>query len=355
MKRLSDFIHCQNPKAGSSRTPLNSQPAFSVALDWLTVRLNKAPARELLHEVLEPLSKLLSDDIAIDGSTSTWYGPQKWGEVYTGLKGFKFYYNQATERDGVYKPATALLVFSGKVLAQVDHAAIAAWLTSVWAQYSCEGRRADPQITDHAKSLPLSKVLKACDRRAYRGASSSRLTRNCGKPGMTLYVGSRKSEAVMRCYDKTAESKGKVIGNRFEVELKRHKANSFVVGWLLAVSQSATAGAQYCADVVTGTFDFVSKADKNKSRDKRLRWWQDFISAVNASPLHIPAKEAIESAQQSIDWLNNQVAGTLAGLRMMFGPAFAHVISDIADSGDDRLNNRKRRMFNAADISQLCY
>ena len=64
------------------------------------------------------------------------------------------------------------------------------------------------------------------DARVLAGMTETRLIQTT-PVGTTAYIGSRKSDKYMRCYDKTAESKGAYpLGSwRYEIEYKKERAN----------------------------------------------------------------------------------------------------------------------------------
>jgi|GEM_PF-3385580 len=101
--------------------------------------------------------------------------------------------------------------------------------------------------------------------------SSCRRTYSVCGPGDTLYLGSAKSDCFLRIYDKAAERKEAEPRIRFELEVRKERANAAIV--------FLTVDARYAVEdvksIILSYFDVKSPVedDENKSRWPTANWW----------------------------------------------------------------------------------
>ena len=157
-------------------------------------------------------------------------------DLNTGIPHKHHGYSIVIDDDDVVEQSGELRVsMSARYLDHVDMSELAAYLLTVKDVYGLRCSRFDAALDDHEKQIPLSVVEQArCDRNFFNVRTTSvvvsdNITRN--EIGRTMYFGSRQSEAFLRVYDKTIESRGKRIGNRWESEFKGKKAiNAYTNG-----------------------------------------------------------------------------------------------------------------------------
>lgn len=132
--------------------------------------------------------------------------------------------------------------------------------------------------------------------------------------GTTIYMGSNKSNVMLRVYEKNYERQVKgyevtsEIWNRWELVLKHDKANSFVEEF-----------------VNTGSFGIVFKGllanfirfvdysnDKNKSRWKNSVWWDEFLG--DCIEIELSKVEYQPSLAKTINWFETSALSSLKGL-----------------------------------------
>lgn len=132
--------------------------------------------------------------------------------------------------------------------------------------------------------------------------------------GATIYLGSRRSDIMLRVYDKQLEqiSKGvegadEVPWVRWELELKNEYANVALVDLLNGVDVgSLTFG------ILSNYFRIIVFDDSNKSRCSMDEKWKQFIDEVSKIQLFV-----IQDPPTLLDkkeWVLKQVAPTITGL-----------------------------------------
>lgn len=357
MKSLQAFIRQQSrtkSEAGVSNTPLDSQkepqPLYTPGLDTFHYLLQNVPTESDFGDTITSLEAKLGDEIAQDVKGNTHDGGRKWDEVWVGLKGIRIYRDLATTKT----PGRAKVCFGGKVLASVSHTALYAWVKAYGTAYDGKATRLDAYIDDHTKSVSLEQVEEAVRAGQCRGIRSAPRYDDLLRPGKTVGLGSRRSNKYGRIYDKTAESKGKIIGNRWEEEFKRHQANEALKHWMTAMSMSEEKGLKALAGLVLGAVSFVHKKDKNADRDIPLDWWVQFKAAVGAEPIRIKAEKYHWSVQGAITAMNRQYGPTIAGLKVLFGSKFHYVMDLIADEAEGRISAQKLRALLNTPPDEIC-
>jgi phage replication initiation protein len=181
--------------------------------------------------------------------------------------------------------------------------------------------RLDLAVDDRAGKLELEIIRAAAEQgnivsryRSIRNdwrhdASTGELT------GTTIYLGSRKSESFVRMYDKALELKAKgqkVVGPWVRVELEMHDKRAQVLAQQL--SKSSSPGA-LLAGLLRGLIDIKDRGQQLQ----RYKWatasyWGEFLNW--SSKLHLVIKPAVRTVERTFNWVSNQVAPSLALLRL---------------------------------------
>ena len=133
--------------------------------------------------------------------------------------------------------------------------------------------------------------------------------------GTTIYLGSNKSDIMLRVYEKNFERQQKgyevetPIWNRWELVLKHEKANDFVARYLEYGYSFGGLFGGILADLIR----FVEPgADTNKSRWETCNWWSDFLE--KAEPIQLKGKEYQPSLAKTLNWIQNSTITALKGL-----------------------------------------
>lgn len=174
------------------------------------------------------------------------------------------------------------------------------------------------------------------------------------RTGYTVNVGSRKSEAFIRIYDKAIEQKARGVDSasipenwiRVEVELKGKKANAF--GKLLgetAREMGISAGG-ICARLLLGLLDFKEENpdDSNKSRWGTSDWWSEFIG--ENEKLFLSLGKPVKEMEDTRNWIRTQVAVSLAMIVLsaddLDGSSGYDFIISCIEEGAQKIDKNKR-------------
>lgn len=134
--------------------------------------------------------------------------------------------------------------------------------------------------------------------------------------GETIYIGNRKSESFIRCYDKAAQQAEKKNCERVphwvrvELEIKKRKAQEL---WtqILDANKAGKDVAELILKVMLGLVDFKDLGeDTNKWRWPTCSWWTDFLGVNEKVRITVPKSEV--TLDRAKDWLQNQVSITAA-------------------------------------------
>ena len=267
----------------------------------------------------------------------------------------------ASATGSIEVPGELRVSMSARYLDHVDMKALAAYLLAIGEGFGLRCSRIDVALDDHEKQIPLSLVEKArLDRNYFNVRSTSVVISDdviADERGQTIYFGSRQSEAMLRVYDKTVESKHKEIGNRWEVEFHDKKADACLHHWLAGMAHSEQTASKLLVDMVLGAVDFRdrSKGDKNRKRCPILPWFDEMCKMLAAVPVRLRVARPVPSMQRKVDWIKKSVAPSIATLAKALGSKFEWFLSEQIKDGGKRLTNQARKMIADTDITELCY
>ncbi len=223
------------------------------------------------------------------------------------------------------------------------------WL-SCWRDLGAKFTRVDFALDDLSGRVKMATVLDSVrgGHLVRKGTTWSTIEKNDSK-GMhqTLYVGSRTSDVMLRCYDKGLQL-GQASRLRFEIEYKRERADAWVT-LLIEQGWDAAAGA------VRASFEFKDPTHEivDRSRRRVADWWRDLVDASK----HVInlARTAQRTLEQTYAWLRRQCAPAIAALAQVEGGAVDFFL-DLEREGRCRLSQRHRQMIQHASLTptQLC-
>ena len=136
--------------------------------------------------------------------------------------------------------------------------------------------------------------------------------------GTTIYMGSNKSDVMLRVYEKNYERQQKGyevdadIWNRWELVLKHEKANDFVAELL----DNGYSFGGFLKGVLADLIRFVEPSnDSNKRRWEHSSWWVDFLEGVE--PIQLRGKEYQPSLAKTLSWVERSTITSLKGLSVI--------------------------------------
>jgi len=168
--------------------------------------------------------------------------------------------------------------------------------------------------------------------------------------GVTCYFGQRGNDgggAMLRVYDKSAQSQGVVDSVRFEAEFCGSK--SLTAFNYLVESSDVDEFYSRSASLIGGCVDFRDKhtkpGEKNLERIPRSAPWAficDWLGAVRIKPARVPP-----SAARTVAYLERCVGKSLARVRAYMGQfagaSFVLWLSNLVDEALDRISSRELR------------
>ena len=132
--------------------------------------------------------------------------------------------------------------------------------------------------------------------------------------GATIYLGSRRSDIMLRVYDKQLERIAKGIEGagelpwiRWELELKNEYANVALVDLLNGVDVGSLV-----FGILSNYFRIIVFDDSNKSRCSIDEKWKQFLDEV--SKINLFVMQEPPTLQDKKEWVMKQIAPTITGL-----------------------------------------
>ena len=152
--------------------------------------------------------------------------------------------------------------------------------------------------------------------------------------GTTIYMGSNKSDIMLRVYEKNFERQQKGyevetdIWNRWELVLKHEKANDFVTRYL----ENGDSFGRLFKGILTDLIRFVEPGeDTNKSRWQICTWWSDFLEKT--APIQLKGKEYQPSLAKTLNWVENSTVTAIKGLSAIAEKEDIDFLQILANSG----------------------
>lgn len=256
----------------------------------------------------------------------------RWDNSYRGSLGC-LYANRKTPNGIRHR-----LSIPGKVCSSVPLPLLLRFIETVYNQnpdICCS--RIDICLDDFTKRLTYEDIHAALKEKNYSGFVTSRSIENdAGRSGWTHYLGSRESNHMVRIYDKSTESRGRVDSIRWESEYKDEKSQAIFES--LAKSATVIDAHRLLCGHIFGNINFIDKKDRNLKRCSMLTWWAEFLEYVDFQRCQVLCKKPVTSIESSVKWVHKQVEKTLARLSRVFGvERFQEFINDCVVSGSRRL------------------
>lgn len=162
-----------------------------------------------------------------------------------------------------------------------------------------------------------------------------------GTAGHTVYLGAPSSNVRIRIYDKAAQQQTAFPWIRTEMVLRHEAAQEFQKFAVETISpkqpERNDALARLGIQVLKGKLAFIEPTDRNISRCAVSPWWEQFLAEIE--PVHLIGQEAkIPAIEQTSEWLEKQIAPTLALMVCMLGPDW---FSTLLASGCSRIDTAR--------------
>jgi phage replication initiation protein len=214
--------------------------------------------------------------------------------------------------------------------------------------------RLDCALDDRASSVPLATILHAiktgqCVTRAELMQRIESGSIHTGTPsGATIYLGSRRSQTLLRIYDKRLERQAKghedwqEYGIRWELELKKDRAH--VSGQVLSHLEEAD-WIGFVVGVFRSHVDFRDtnreESDANRCQAPLLDWWLLLTEGFQKARL-VVEKEDQTLAQVKL-WLSQSIAPMLA--LCVAQPGGQAWLAQVLVVGKSRWKDKHRRLL----------
>jgi hypothetical protein len=165
--------------------------------------------------------------------------------------------------------------------------------------------------------------------------------------GQTLILGKRGQNGsgwLLRCYDKGAESDGRIQAIRWEGEASGVRAKC--VFEHLATAANVEAFTSGIGQFLGGSVDFLERVSPNLDRCPRLEWWQRIVNLIGRAKIKVQrVKTSIDKARE---WVAKAVAPSLAMIRKGYefigldDGEFWDELRSLVDAADSRLRGHHK-------------
>jgi Replication initiation factor len=336
-------------EGGTSNTPLNQHSAplpsspLEISVDWLTFSL---PIHSLVDvdRHVHYLRHILNDEFSLTPGRSASVTK---GVVYSNTgrstRGTSLKWNLPHEsKDG---KGRLLIQINGTSLRPLNFLERIDIVMTLLLEPDSRVTRIDLALDDYTRKITFEQLYEAQEKDNYSGFNisgiSSSKTRGKAR-GNTYYFGSRHSGYFLRIYDKAVETDGEINAIRFELEAKQGRSEQ--IGALIynSVGYSEQQLKKLFVDLITGSIDFIERRHDttNLDRMKRLQWWQEFLDFVASSPLKFQLPKPERTLEKSRNWLNRQVASTLAMLHEVYGEnQYSQIMRKLLQDGRSRFDS----------------
>lgn len=302
-----------------SNTGLFPHLFFETSVDTLTLVLRKVPSAKAAIDIVGVIDDVFSEKIDFACDRPTFMMKQWTGCSRSSLRGVMVHWQAPnTEKQG-----TLRIHLPGKALAAASARELYDCVQVLWQLYGGECTRVDVAADDYAKVTNLDDIRAAQVNRNYTGVRSHRFAGSGSlteEDGLTYYFGSKSSDSQLRIYDKSVESKGAFDCIRWELQLRRAKAQELCNIWLSGGAWEAEAMASTLSGAIAGAVDFIdrSKRQKDLTRCQRLPWWARVRSCLSKA-FRVKAPKKTPLMKNKIGWVCHAVMPSLAAIKKYLG------------------------------------
>lgn len=332
--RSNTGLNSQTVHGSSSVYPLEGTASMgqtalapSISIDGFSLMWDELDS----FDILPIIKQLLLVEFDFTKSTSMTIGV-RWDYVYRGSLGALYMYRH-TPTGLRYR-----LSIPGKVCTSIPLRLVLRFFEVVSGlndELDCS--RIDICVDDFTKKLTFDNITTALKQKNYSGFRTKQGIQNYDAlNGWTVYLGSRQSEHMVRIYNKSAESMGRIDAIRWESEYKGKKANSIFKSLSKAIDIESSV--KLLKGYVLGKVNFIDRFDKNLERCDLLDWWREFVEYLGYERCQVLCEKVVTSIESKVKWINKQVEKALALVSRAFGSErFQVFIDECVNSGSDRL------------------
>jgi hypothetical protein len=333
-----------------------SLTVFHNHLDWLTLNftgLTEEKFNQLLRRTGRGLITLEKNQSWSSGEKAKNYQNTITSPI--GLKGAYSHYQIENSVDIFYDGTIAL---SGEYFTSVNTVEQWELCRDLYSNYSIACSRADVSIDDYSfKNIPLNEMIEAYKKGDYFDFRELGKQEEYTSPDnltTTYYFGSKGSKKLVRVYTHKNESlrletqfRGKYAEVAFEVIATLKRESELDEEWTKIVQKTI-------GGIAIGVIDFRDKSKlKNqkkadKSKTKRLPFWQDFIDKVGV--VHLikiqPKEPDLTMYQEKFNWLEKVTSKLLAIAYHVLGrERFIAYINRLVTVGENKLTKSDRKQI----------
>lgn len=158
--------------------------------------------------------------------------------------------------------------------------------------------------------------------------------------GNSIYVGSEKSQKMLRIYDKAKEQEKPGNWVRFELQLRDDVAYALCKRLVDSETMSLV---ENSLGVLSSFVDFRLKDNDNISRRTRLKWFEKILGGVDSIVLVFEKK--VQTLEGLLKWIEKQMCPSLAVLSKHYGESFESIITYFVSEGERRLRPKHYEML----------
>lgn len=322
-----------------------AESSLKPCVDWLQATFKNVQPEQIVEDIL---LENLDNFTMLDKGKYGYRSAMRYGHI-------TIYYNGHAGM-GVH------LEMTGQGCREFESKGVMDWKTFFRIVLACGAKftRLDTALDDHKGYWKIS-TLK---RKAKNGEVISKFKSAMGIEkirledgeviGETLYFGSSSSMIKVRFYDKKLEqiSKGAEVKyetwNRTEIQMRDDRAQTVAA----MVSEGNEIGT-----IITGILKHymrftVKGKDKNRSRWKTAKFWDEFLKDVE--PLRLATAKPESSIEKKMAWLDRAVAPTLALIMQAMDGDMTRIYKMIGD-GKKRLKEKDLAMIRDYKAKKIAY
>lgn len=305
----------------ASNTGLIPQKGFYSSVDTLTLVLSAVPSAKAAYDIQALIEGTFKEKVDFDTRRPTfmlvpWDGCSKGSH-----RGSQLHWKNGKGD----RPGRMRIHLPGKALAAASSEDLQDFAQVVCAVYKGKASRIDLACDDFDRLTNMERIREAQGNRDYVGVRTHSFAGGGGLSELdatTYYFGSKKSDTLLRIYDKFIESRGRVNCIRWELQLRREKAAEACRQWLSIQSGAFEDMGRFISGCVSGAVDFIdrSRGHKDLSRCERLYWWEVLRSHLGQARKILPPK-TIPLMAAKLAWVCRSVMPSLAAIKKYLGDA----------------------------------